>query len=360
VQRQIITVLTISCALLPAVYAQTASPSPAPIPRLHGPARQAAIAANAGKSEAPPPVSTTLVPMDKAVITLKGGCQPIGDLAPAKDCVSDVSREQFEKLTNALQPEMAADAKRPFAGNYGRLLVFSDAARALNLENDPNVLLIMQFVKSQVLAEALKRHYTEQYAHPSDQQIQDYYKQNSPKYAESTLQRIIIPNSPGTADKPQTTQEQAVAAAQKIRQRWVAGEDPVKLQQAAFEATGVVGASTPEIDMGARRPGSLPANQEGVFQLKAGEISQAYSDPAATYLYKVVSVREIPLSEVQDSIARTLQQQQLQDKLEAIGRSATPVLNDDYFGSPATAATAAPGGSPAPCGQPAPASNPPK
>jgi hypothetical protein len=91
-------------------------------------------------------------------------------------------------------------------------------------------------------------------------------------------------------------------------------------------------------------------NQEGVFQLKAGEISQPYSDPAATYLYKVVSIREIPLSDVQDSIVKTLQQQQLQDKLEAIGKSATPVLNDDYFGAPpsANAAAPAPGGRPAP------------
>ena len=61
---------------------------------------------------------------------------------------------------------MAADSKRQFATNYGRLLVFSDAARALHLENDPNVQQIIQFVTNQVLAEGLKRHYTEQYAHP--------------------------------------------------------------------------------------------------------------------------------------------------------------------------------------------------
>ena len=348
-QRQIITVLAVSCVLLPVVYGQTASPSPVPPPPLRGAAKQAAIAAASGKSAAPP-VSTSLVPMDKPVITLKGGCQPIGDIAPAKDCVSDVTREQFEKLANALQPDMAAESKRSFATNYARLLIFSDAARALHVENDPNVQLIIQFVSSQVLAEGLKRHYSEQYAHPSEQQIQDYYKQNSSKYVEATLQRLIIPNNPGTADKPQTTQEQGAAAAEKIRQRWVAGEDPIKLQQAAFESAGVTGAGTPEIDLGARRPGSLPVNQEGVFQLKAGEISQPYSDPAATYLYKVVSIREIPLSDVQDSIVKTLQQQQLQDKLEAIGKSATPVLNDDYFGAPpsANAAAPTPGGRPAP------------
>jgi hypothetical protein len=92
--------------------------------------------------------------------------------------------------------------------------------------------------------------------------------------------------------------------------------------------------------------------QESVFQLKAGEVSQAYTDPAATYLYKVVSTRLIPLSEVKDSIVKTLQQQQLQDKLEAIGKSATPVLNDEYFGPPPAAVAPAGGGHPGPGGAP--------
>jgi hypothetical protein len=341
VQRQIVLVFAISCVLFPSVYAQTASQAPPPRP-LRGEAKRASIAAAAGNSGATA-ANTSTVPMDQPVITLKGGCQPEGDVAPAKDCVSTVTRAEFEKLTNALQPDMAPDSKRQFATNYGRLLVFADAARALHLENDPNVQQIIQFVSNQVLAEGLKRHYTEQYAHPTDAQVQDYYNQNSAKYREATLERIIIPNNPGAADKPQDNKAQASAAVEKIRERWVAGEDAVKLQQAAFESAGVTGASTPEINIGAKRPGSLPVNQEAVFQLKAGEISQAYSDPAASYLYKAVTVREIPLSEVKDSIIKTLQQQQLQDKLEAVGKSVTPVLNDEYFGPPPSATPAAPG-----------------
>jgi hypothetical protein len=354
-QRQIITVLALSCVLSSAAYAQTTSPGATPVPPMTHAEKQAALAARAG-SEAPKANPST-VGMDQPVITLKGGCEPIGDIAPAKDCVSSVTRAQFEKLINALQPEMAAEAKRGFANNYGRLLVFSDAARALHLENDPNVQLVLQFVSQQVLAEGLKRHYTDEFAHPSEQRIQDYYNQNAAKYTEATLQRIILPNNPGTADKPAPTEAQA-AAAEKLRQRWVAGEDGVKLQQSAFEAAGITGTSTPDINLGARRPGSLPVAQEGVFQLKAGEVSQAYSDPAATYLYKVVSVRQIPLSEVKDTIVKTLQQQQLQAKLEAVGKSATPVLNDEYFGPPPTTAPPAVGSTPTPSGAQQPASPP--
>jgi hypothetical protein len=355
-QRQIITVLALSCVLTAVAYGQTASPG-APVPPPTRAAKRAAAAGNATGGTSP--ANPSAVGMDQPVITLKGGCEPIGDITPSKDCVSTVTRAQFEKIANALQPDMAADARRGFATNYARLLIFSDAARALHLENDPNVQQIIQFVSQQVMAEGLKRHYTEQFAHPSDQQIEDYYNKNSAKYQEVTLQRIIIPNNPGTGDKPAVSDAEAAAAAEKVRQRWVAGEDPVKLQQSIFEAAGITAASTPEINLGAKRPGSLPVNHEGVFQLKAGEVSHAFGDPAASFIYKVVSVRQVPLTEVKDAIIKTLQQQQLQDKLEAIGKSATPVLNDEYFGPPPVAGTPATPGRPGAIGAP-PAGNPPK
>ena len=357
-QRQMIAVVAISCVLISAGYAQTVNPVTGPVPRMHGPEQQASTAAATGSTSGPV-ANPNAVGMDQSVITLKGGCEPKDDITPSKDCVSNVTRAQFERLTTALQPDMSAEAKRGFAANYGKLLVFSDAARALHLENDPNVQQIMQFLANQVLAEGLKRHYMEQFARPSDQQVQEYYSQNSAKYLEASLQRVIIPHKQEAGDKPKPSEAEVTAAAEKIRQRWVAGEDPAKLQQAAFEAAGLKSASVPSIDMGVKRPGSLPVNQDAVFQLKAGEISQPYSDPAAGYIYKVVSVRQIPLSEVKDSIVKTLQQQQLQDKLEAIGKSATPVLNEEYFGPPPAAGAPATGGRPAPGAGPQ-SGNPPK
>lgn len=348
-QRQIIAVLAFSCALIPPGLAQTPPPGGPPVPRMRGPAARAAAAAAAGNAETLPP-SASAVGMDQSVITLKGECEPKGDSTPSKDCVSTVTRDQFEKLAHALQPGMSIDAKRQFATNLARLLVYSDAARALHLENDESVKLIMQFVGNQVLAEGLKRHYTEEFSHVSDQQVQDYYNQNRAKYVEVTLQRIFIPTNPGTSDKPAKSDTEQIATAEKFRERWVAGEDAVKLQQAAFDAQGLTSGAAPEVDMGARRPGSLPASQEAVFQLKAGEVSQVFHDPAASFIYKAVSVREVPVSEVKDSIVKTLQQQLLQDKMEEIGKSATPVLNDDYFGIPPTQASPTPSVGPGPGG----------
>ena len=81
-----------------------------------------------------------------------------------------------------------------------------------------------------------------------------------------------------------------------------------------------------------RRPGTLPEAHESVFDMKAGEISPVFSDPAAFYIYKVVSVRQVPLSEVKATISQTLQRQIVTDKIQQIQSAVTPVLNDAYLG----------------------------
>ncbi len=274
--------------------------------------------------------------MTEPVLTLKGACQPkAGTTTPPAGCVSSLTRAQFEKLLAALtppdKPPAPPDVKRNFAAQYARLLTFANAARALGLENDPKVLEIFQFSKNQIMAEALNQHITEEYSHPSDAQIETYYKENARKYVEATLLRIIIPRNAGSGDKPKSTEAEEKAYAEQIRQRWVAGEDPEKLQKEASEHAGAT-APAANINMGVRRPGTLPEAQESVFDLKAGEISQPYADPAAFYIYKIVSVREVPLSEAKTQISQTLSRQMIVDHVQQVQSSVTPVLNDAYFG----------------------------
>jgi parvulin-like peptidyl-prolyl isomerase len=199
------------------------------------------------------------------------------------------------------------------------------------LENDPKVQQIFIFARNQILAEALNQHFVSEYSHPTDQQVQAYYDQNKKKYLEATLQRIIIPMQQVTADKPKPDQDAQKALAEKLRTRWVAGEDPTKLEKEAMESSEVK-TTPPDVNVGARRPGSVPEAHEAVFDMKAGDISPVYSDPAAFYIYKVVSVRQVPLSDVKTTISQALQRQMYTDKIAEIQNTVTPVLNDAYFG----------------------------
>ena len=49
----------------------------------------------------------------------------------------------------------------------------------------------------------------------------------------------MIPRTVATGDKPKPTDAEEKAYAEKIRERWVAGEDPVKLQKEAMEHAGL-------------------------------------------------------------------------------------------------------------------------
>ena len=330
-------VLGLSCAITPIAYGQQSAPPPTPPAQA---AQNPATPATGQTTAAAPAPAAANVPMSEPVITLKGACQPTTGGTPPAGCVSSLTREQFEKLTGALQPgdkPIPPEVKRRFADQYAKLLILSDAARQLGLENDPKVQQVFTFAKNKILAEFLDQHYMEEFAHPSDQQVQDYYNQNIKKYTEVTLQRISIPinQAPGDkSDKPKPTEEEQKAYAVKIRERWVAGEDPAKLEKEVYEHAGYT-TTSPDVNLGARRPGTLPPTHETVFELKATEISQPFNDAAAYYIYKALSVRVVPLSEVKTSIESTLQRQLYQDKIQQIQSSVTAVINEAYFGPPA-------------------------
>jgi PPIC-type PPIASE domain len=323
--RPTVLALALSCVIASSGFAQQAPPQPTP------PAHEPGAAGEPAKATPP---SESKVPMTAPVLTLKGACPAKNGVVP-KGCVSSLTRQQFEELTNALQPSdrgpVPPDVRRRFATQYAKLLTLSDAARELGLDNDPKVQQIFTFARNQILAEALNQHYVEKYAHPTDAEIQQYYDQNKKKYLEATLERIIIPKAQLSPDKPKPDPAAEKATAEKVRQQWVAGGDPANLQKEAMEANEVK-TSAPDINVGARRPGSIPEAHEGVFDLKAGDVSPVYEDPAAFYIYKVVSVRQVPLSEVKTQISQVVQRQQYSEKIEAIQKAVTPELNDAYFG----------------------------
>jgi hypothetical protein len=210
------------------------------------------------------------------------------------------------------------------------LLVFADQARDLGIQNEPGFQALLQFAADQLLVKLLNQHYSEQYSHPTDQQIEDYYHQNNKKYVEANLQRIIIPAQPGSADAAKPTEQEQKAYIEQLRKRWMEGADPAALQAEAIKRMGL--GSSPNVNMTNQRPNMLPSDQESIFNLKPGEISQPFSDPGAAFLYKMESVKQIPLSEVKIQIAKTIHDQAMHDKIQQLNDAAKPTLNEAYFG----------------------------
>jgi parvulin-like peptidyl-prolyl isomerase len=126
------------------------------------------------------------------------------------------------------------------------------------------------------------------------------------------------------------------AEADKLRARAAAGEDFSKLEAEAYQAAGFK-TTPPQVKMTKVRRNALPPTQATVFDLKTGDVSPVITDMSGYYIYKVGEKDTIPLAQVHDEIFGSLKSQRLQDSMQAVQQSATPTLNDDYFGAgPAT------------------------
>jgi len=345
------------CLLLVAfVCAQTPQPAP-PVAAPNG--AQASPAAGEKPAETPAPESK--VGPEDAVITVKGYC---ADSALEGDaCKTAVSRAQFEKLSETLQPGMSPAMRRQLATAYARMLAMSSAAEKRGLDKQPHFDEAMHFARMQILSQELSKALQAEAAKVSDEDIQDYYQKNGPNFEQATFIRIFIPRTkrvvtppapprkPGTktgataaAAKPAakapakevSPEEQQKAGEEAMKKeakllhaRAVKGEDPDKLQKDAFVAAGLLGNPPPTKMEKVRRP-SLPANQQSVMDLKPGEVSEVISDASGNYIYKMVSKQAMPLDSVKTEIRNQLSSQRFRDAMQRFQNNAE--LNDAYFG----------------------------
>jgi len=342
----------VSLAFVCLAYGQATAP-PTPAPPVKPGAEQTASAAS------PAPKPAEVAPTDP-VLTLKGLCQ---DEKEGSACQTVVTKEQFEKLANALQPNMAPPVRRQLAAAYSKMLAMSMAAEKKGLDKGSQFDEMLSFARMQILSQVLSRTLQEESQKVSDEDIQKYYNDNKAAFEEANLQRIFVPKTkqvapptvkPATAKsatgekagaaaakKPLSPEEQQKAneaamkkTAEALHKRAVAGEDFDTLQKAAYAAAGIRG-QAPPVKMEKVRRTSLPTTQSAVFDLKEGTTSDLITDPSGYYIYKMVSKQTLPLDDkVKTEIKNTVSSQRYRDAMQAVQQKGTPELNDAYFGAP--------------------------
>ena len=325
-----------------------------------------------------PKVPSSQVPPTAAVITVQGLCpssaasarktapgtRAAAKPASAAGCKTVITRAQFEKLADALNPQMPLPTKRQLAEAYPRLLLFGQKAREMGLDKEPQFQEMMRFATLQLLAQNLTRDLQNKAGDIPETEIAKYYQDNPTRFQQVELLRIFIPKSKqhapetGAAAPPKVdtaADETAMkAVADKVHGEAAAGGDFQKLQQEAFEAAGIKSQS-PNVNLGKLTREGLPTNQQQVFELQAGQVSELLDDPGGYYIYKVVSKQLIPLDQARKEIHNFLQQQSFKKQMEGMIGSVKPELNQAYFAGPGlrrgTAPTTPPGNKP-PAAQP--------
>jgi hypothetical protein len=152
--------------------------------------------------------------------------------------------------------------------------------------------------------------------------------------------RIFIPHArqDATAAQIDSAEAEMTSVAAELRARAVRGEDPDKLQIEAYRQAGIardtVGTQIEKI-----RRTALPPAHETVMDLKAGQVSEVFSDPqGAHFIYKMLSKRTLAIEDVRTEIRAAISSQRYRAAMK--NYQGDVVLNDAYFNPPADTATA--------------------
>jgi parvulin-like peptidyl-prolyl isomerase len=285
------------------------------------------------------------VPPDTPVITINGLCDNSSADKAAADpnCKTVITRAEFEKLLDTVQPNMPPRGRRQFATRYSMALVMAQKAHDMGLDQGPKFEDRMKLMRLQVLSQAFSQAQQEKAAQVSDKDIEDYYHSHAADYEEANLQRIAVPraqqlaaskvklSAAAEAKRRKDSEEVMKNEADKLRARAVAGEDFSKLQEEASQLAGSK-SKPPSTKMGDVRRSGLPPAHVSVVDLKTGEVSAVISDPSGYYIYKVGAKETEPLDKVKEEIRGALRTQHMQDQMQAVQQSATPTLDESYFG----------------------------
>ena len=287
--------------------------------------------------------ATSNTALDRPIITIVGLCDnPSADKGDAADCKTVITKAQFEKLIDAVQPGMSARARREFALSYADALVMTKKAEQIGLDKGANYEEQMRLARIQILSRDLKKVIQDRALQISDKDIEGYYSNNTARFETAVMDRIYVPKAqqpPSVSDKKlndadrqkrsqesgQTMKEEA----DNLRARAVAGEEFTKLQADAYQVAGIKSAA-PDTRIGIRRT-SLPPNQASVMDLKPGEVSSVLEDPNGYAIYRVKTKDTLSLDQAREEIKATLRSQRMQDEMRDIQDCATPALDESYF-----------------------------
>jgi len=279
----------------------------------------------------------TPVPPDKVVLTIGS---------------EKVTAGEFEQLVDALPEQYRAAArgpnKRQFAEQIVRVRIMSDEARKRKLDQNPAVQRQIELQKDNLLANTLFQDMTAN-AHVDDATARQYFEQHKSEYEAVHARHILIrakgsplPAQPG---KKELTEEEALAKAQEIHKKLVAGEDFASL--AKTESDDARSAANGG-DLGSfKRDQMVPAFAQAAFGLAVGQLSEPVKTQFGYHLIKVEQHDVKSFEDVKPELEKRMRPELARSAVENLQKQTPVVMDEAFFGPPAAPAVPAAPAAPA-------------
>jgi len=337
--------VTMGCRWLALILFSSLALGQSPAPAQGG---QGSSQTSNGAKSMPSPAAASSVPQDAPVITIDGLCSAdsAGDAKSdpaspkqettksASGCKTVVTRERFERITDALNPNMKIRIKYAMAKAFPDALLFAQKAQELGLDKDPNFAELMKWKYLQAESQLFTKYLQDKSKNMSDGEVEKYYKDHPEMFEQLELVRIFIPKrkgeipNPGTQPKVNLPEEAEMKAeAEKIQKRAAAGGDFGKLEDEVYKVVGVPN-DAPSVNVGKMTRDQVPEQYLKVlFELQPGQVSQVVPGPQGWHIFKVVSKQMLSLKDARPIVERL----QLKEWKDSLKGSIKAQFSDVYF-----------------------------
>ena len=252
-----------------------------------------------------------------------------------------MTRAQFEVLLSALasngRPATSPAAKRQVAEQYAELETMAQEARQRKLDESAEVKQMMAIQGDSFLANTLAKKISED-THFTDLDLRSYYDSHKNEFEEAQGSHILIrfkgSSVPLKPTEKDLTDQEALAKAQDIRKKILAGADFATLAKAESDdaASGAKGG-----ELGTFKHGQMvPAFDQAAFSVPVGQVSEPVKTQFGYHVIKITSRNAQSFDEAKPQIEKDLKPKLAKEALEQL-KAHTPVsLNDAYFGKEAS------------------------
>jgi parvulin-like peptidyl-prolyl isomerase len=251
-----------------------------------------------------------------------------------------ITEAQFDELVNSL-PEQYRQAartmqKRQFAEQLVQVKLLAQDAEKNKLDQDPKIREALNFQRQNILAQAMFLD-LQKGVKIDDAAVEKYYNEHKADYEVLKARHILIrvKGAPMQAKPgaPELSDEEALAKAQSIRKRLLAGEDFAAI---AKKDSDDAGSAAQGGELGEFRKGMMvPPFEQAAFAAKVNEVTEPVKSPFGYHLIVVEShVTKTP-ADARSDIETKLRPQMARAEVDNLRKGATVKMDDAFFGAAA-------------------------
>jgi peptidyl-prolyl cis-trans isomerase C len=249
-----------------------------------------------------------------------------------------LTRAQFDQILAALADNGRAAAtpaaKRQVADQLGEIMALAQEARKRKLDQSPVVQQMLVIQTDQLLANALGKQISSELK-IDDAALKAYYEQHKSEYELAKASHILIrfkgSRVPLKPDQKDLTEEEALAKAQDIHKRLLAGGDFAALDKAESDDSGAA-ANGGSLGPAFPRGKMVPQFDQVVFSLPVGQLSEPAKTPFGYHIIKVEERNTKTFEEARPDLEKKMRPDLTKEAMDKM-RKQTPVsLDESYFG----------------------------